>query len=149
MFSVLKWYFYLSSEKIFKPRPQSGILVPLRVSFPTFLMSSPALFIWEYPPGTIPGFHYPQDKLILLPFFLTFTCPFENSLAGTENETRGTRCRRRWPAEGAGRAESKMAKHHPDLIMCRKQPGVGKCQCNGRLIYRVENTEMFPLFILS
>ena len=22
--------------------------------------------------------------------------------------------------------ENKMAKHHPDLIMCRKQPGVGK-----------------------
>ena len=22
--------------------------------------------------------------------------------------------------------KSKMAKHHPDLIMCRKQPGVGK-----------------------
>lgn len=87
-------------------------------------------YLWVYHPWAYyrVNYPYPPSPSQLLPPLPTN----QNSLpAGTENEKkRATRYQRRWPAEGAGKAKSKMAKHHPDLIMCRKQPGVGKCQYN-------------------
>jgi len=41
--------------------------------------------------------------------------------------------------------KNKMAKHHPDLIFCRKQAGVGKKSSN-RFIFTIQTFIYFNLF---
>ena len=42
--------------------------------------------------------------------------------------------------------KSKMAKHHPDLIMCRKQPGVGKILFVFNVIVYNQQTDSIMLY---
>ena len=42
--------------------------------------------------------------------------------------------------------KSKMAKHHPDLIMCRKQPGVGKILFIFNVIVYNQQTDSIMLY---
>lgn len=41
-----------------------------------------------------------------------------------------------------------MAKHHPDLIFCRKQPGVGKYTNNKFILYFIHQLTIVVLEIL-